>query len=229
MKKYLFWKIFAILFLVFLALWGMKCMKIFVLPSDWSWLKEWAAVISAGAALLAILSAIFIHLQTRRMMEPTERPIFSIVNIPAATMPDYEKGELLYSISIHLKNIGKHPAENVRLTSIFGLKDALEYTRRNDDLSLACRLDPDVGYTHGLQSIARLTEDEKEKKEYIKAAQYNYVNISYTDGYTHKKYYNEFWFKYLAGSEGANIASIEEKNIFKPYVEKLYPEISKRK
>ncbi len=224
MKNNLFWKICAIVFLVLMALWVMNCMKIFLLPNDWSWLKEWAAVISAVAAVLAILSAIFIHLQTKRMMKPTERPIFAIKDCIATSESNIEEGFVESHIRLLFRNAGKHTASDVRMFWIHALTDDLNVIGRAPDFYMANRVHMDTEGGSTLLLRAKLTDEEMQTQEFTRTF-YLFFLIIYKDQFTKEKLWDDFWFHFKFGNNKPRAASIEEKEIFKSQIEIRYPDV----
>ena len=143
---------------------------------------EAASVISAISALIAVLSLIIIHFQSRSLMRRIERPVISLdstdVQRPLHTM----------HLELCFKNIGKNPAANI-LLRINGCRNQKSPKMENiDNKYIANQKDPGVSF------FWTVDVSYKERTDFL-----FYIEITYQDMLTSKPYRNKFWLIYRKG------------------------------
>lgn len=187
------------------------------LPSE-SW-------ISALSALLALVFSIYVWYRADSLMHPTQRPIISLSDVKHHARILEDPPRFIAKIHYMMKNIGKHPAINLRVR----LGGTVDPQRPNNfkmimDTTSANRIDPDgqVGFSH--------TETQETTKENGNTLGKNnlaflHVFVTYADAFDpSKKYYDEYWLEYETKDGAPSNASEQEKLILLPFVKKFYGE-----
>lgn len=134
------------------------------------------AVIFSGAALFF---SIIIHFQARSLMKRTERPIISLFRM---------EGKIELStlhVKLTFKNIGRNPAEGVRISMVAFPKGNLVFTSDIDDSSIGNRIDPEGTFPYS-RSV-----DVLEEKELLL-----YVLVNHVDIYSRKRDFDYWYLKY---------------------------------
>jgi hypothetical protein len=176
------------------------------------------ATISAISALVAIGFSIFVYVQTRKLLAPTERPVISIFETQgqdqSTSVPSRTTGILLFGF----KNIGKHPAKNLRLRIGAVTKKNPESFQIDTDVSIANRLDVENIFSWRESYNLPIKMEGKKPSSRDKEI-FIYLLLTYEDAYQPKKtYYDEFWLSYTPGHFSIDHATIEEKSTLEPYV-----------
>ena len=192
-------------------------------------LKNNSAIISALAALIAIGFSFFVWFHTRKLLKPTERPILSLINAESDDTKISEPERMIgYQIRYKFKNIGKHPAKNLRIRSVLIRKDNLEIVKKETETKIANRIDPDNEFNYRTSTI-RL-EVKQGKAVVNKREMFIYLLLDYDDWYNSKKHQrDELWFCYMEGDLQPILATIEEKEIIESIVTELIPNREKLK
>jgi len=187
-------------------------------------LKELPTIISAASALLAFCFSIYVYTQTRRLLQPTERPIISLYE-------QKSKGEFIdnpprvkTNLMFLFKNIGKHPAKDLQLRIGVSPKKNPEMFRKVIDVSVANRIDVE-GIFNWNQSLEQMVKLEGKEARLEEIELYIYLLLTYEDAFRPgKNYYDEFWLSYITGRAAAGHATMQEKLALEPYVKKIYGE-----
>lgn len=186
-----------------------------------------SAIISALSALIAIVFSVFVWFQTRKLLKPTERPIFSVVKTRAEIKEQTEPiakldGEIYYTF----RNTGKHPAKNLRSRYVLIREDNLQILELKVDMRVVNRIDPG-SETIFHQDWTRIVEIEGgEVNRRIKI--YIYILMDYENWYNPKKhYYDEYWYCFTEGKEQPAFATVEEKKAIESKITELYPDRKK--
>jgi hypothetical protein len=194
----------------------------------WTYVWQFAPAISAVSALLAFCFSIFVYYQTQKLLEPTERPIISLSEQYFDSGCFKESSESLYVIKFEFKNIGKHPAKNVRMRLGWGRVDQLDDFSSSNDLTMANRLDALGGVITLPQAfkvpaqILTLNGQEVCSPLYYNEI-YIYLIMTYSDELDLQNYYcDEYWLKYVMGEKKAKHSTLSDKNMLEPHVVRIY-------
>lgn len=181
-----------------------------------------ASTISATSALLALCFLIYFHVQTRKLLSPTERPVISIFETEGQGQSTSDPPRVTGILLFNFKNIGKHPAKNLRLRIGVVTKKNPESFRIDTDVSVANRLDVEntfnwrESYSQPIKMEGKIPRLQ-EKKLFI------YLLLTYEDAYQPKKtYHDEFWLSYTPGYFSIDHATFEERSILEPYVKEAF-------
>lgn len=181
-----------------------------------------AAYISGIAVVGAVVFSVYQHYQTRKLLEPTERPILQVIYSEKTTENFYEKEAKAYiEVEITIKNQGKHPASTIRISHGEAPIDTpRDFKRIKGQESLANSIGSDAHITYVL-----IYEMEKtSKKEYHERKQLIYLGIIYEDEYKPgNDFLYELWARYKLGNEHLDWMSNTEKRMLEPYVYKTFP------
>ena len=183
---------------------------------------EVSAIISAASALLAFGFSVFVYATTRKLLRPTERPMISLFENKAQgeflKNPPRVKTGLLFLF----KNIGKRPAQNLRVRMGVAPKASPERFRNVTDVSVANRIDVDsvFNWNQTFEQGVELQGDVAQLKE---IELYIYILLTYEDCFEpRKKYCDEFWLTYTTGRAAVGQATVQEKMTLEPYVKSIY-------
>lgn len=183
-----------------------------------------STMISAAAALLAFIFTIYVYVQTRKVLSPTERPIISLYEQKSQGEFIDNPPRVKTSLTFLFKNIGKNPAKNLRLRIGVSPKKNPEIFRHIIDVTVANRIDVDgvFNWNQLLEQILKL----KGKVALIDEIElYIYLLLTYEDAFRPgKNYYDEFWLSYITGRAAAGHATVQEKLTLEPYVKAIYGE-----
>lgn len=184
--------------------------------------EQFPALASAISALLAFVFSIYVYVRTNRLLKPTERPIMSLfdnkVQGELAQNPPRLKTNLLFLF----KNIGKHPARNLRMRIGVAPKKSPEAFRNVIDVSVANRIDFD-GIFNWNQLIEQPVKLEGQVAQLEELELYIYILLIYEDEYAPNKFYRDaFWLTYITGRAGTGHATMQERLAVEPYVKTIY-------
>jgi hypothetical protein len=200
----------------------------------WEWVRQNPAVISALAALISALMAmiavgnsIYVNYQTRKLLEPTERPVISLHDQRFQSQYFKKPPSAIFSLSFEFKNIGKHPAKNLRTRLNWCPRNQLnEFSRNFNDLSMANRLDVDgiTTFDHAFQVPVEIVKVEKKEGVIVEGTElYIYLFLTYEDEFNlGKSYCDEFWLKYTMGEPKVKHMTLQDELTFKSYVISVY-------
>lgn len=186
-------------------------------------LNEYSPFISALSVLLALIFSIFVYCRTRQLLKPKERPIISLNENTAKEQflidPPLVKTDLLFIF----KNIGEHPANNLRIRIGITPQRNPEMLKNVVDVSVANRIDTNAVFNWN----QKFEQPAKQLKEGVamvtEIGHFIYIIITYEDYlYPEKKYEDEFWLTYTTGKASAGHATIQEKIVLEPYVNSIY-------
>jgi len=184
------------------------------------WIGGMAALISVIFAGIAVIFSLAIHCQTRKLLKRTERPIISL------DMPKCESGLISGSqIRVDLKfafhNIGKNPAQGLRMRMGACLKQMPQLFKNYADASMANRIDPQRKFTwetHLEHPAPSGKELQPEEIHFLL-----YILVTYKDMFDPgTEYHDEFYLEYTASENTAGDARMENRLSLKPYLEKVY-------
>jgi hypothetical protein len=182
------------------------------------------AAFSAGAAICAVFFSIFIHIKTRSLLKPTERPIISIKRTTAKTkrLLSPVKG-ISFKLIYTLKNVGKHPSINLRIRTATILKDNLEKIDSKIDKKIVNIFVPDFEFNF-TQQITKISV-EKGKAVLKNYELYTYLLLDYEDLYNPgKRIFDEHWFFYVTGMENLTAITNEEKELIESLITAEFPD-----
>jgi len=188
------------------------------------YLKELSATISALAALTALGFSIFIYVRTRKILKRFERPLISLFRHESKAKLIETPPTLNVSIQYLFKNIGKHPAQNLRAKVGACQKDKPQDFSHVFDRSAANRID--MGGVFGLnQNFTQNVQLEGKKYHLQKIELYIYIFVAYEDTFDpEKKYYDEFLLRFVPVEALAYNATLQEKIILAPFISSVYEE-----
>lgn len=115
------------------------------------WLKENPASISAVCVVLSLCFTIYVWVQANRLSKPWQRPILSVQGTQCSHKEVDPNGDVTYSIIIKWRNIGRHPATDIR-TRCWGARlIAPEELQIIGDNNIANTIDPEMGWAKELR------------------------------------------------------------------------------
>ena len=188
-----------------------------------------SAIISTLSALIAILFSIFVWFHTRKLLKPTERPILDLIFTATDTKEISEPERMIgYQIIYRFKNIGKHPAKDLRIRSVSLRKDNLEIVGKQSDDKMENRINPGNEFNYRKEEIrleVRQGEAVINKQEI-----YIYLFLDCKDSYNPKKIVrDEFLFCYVEGESTPEFATTKDKKAIESKITELYPDRKKIK
>lgn len=147
---------------------------------------EAAAFISAISALVAVITVIIIHFQSRSLMRRIERPVISLdstnVRVP-----------MLHTMRLELcfKNIGRNPAIGVSVYMFGCCKEQSLMVEEIDRVHIVNQKDPGISFFWYV---------ELNLSDYINPVNFLfYISLIYQDIFTKKHYSNELWLIHKKG------------------------------
>lgn len=184
------------------------------------WIGGMAALVSAIFAAIAVISALLIHRDTRKLLKRTERPIFSLLK-PKCTH-GLISGQIQVDLNFRFVNIGKNPAQDVRMRIGACLKQMPQLFKNYADTSMANRVDPQVDITWETHVGYPIIPGKK--PELVKRIPLLfYILLTYKDVFDpDTEYHDEFYLEYNLGETTAGDARMENRIALKPYLEKVY-------
>ncbi|MBN2592266.1 MAG: hypothetical protein JXA81_02075 [Sedimentisphaerales bacterium] len=178
-------------------------------------INVWATCLSVLMAMVAVFVSIIIHYQTRRLLVPTERPLIAIIDSETKGSIINEGDKLQVTLRVMLKNIGKNPAENMRMrvwAAPIGSPDLLQKTRDN---TLADTLYPNIQFTWKPTLTVPLKRIE-EKLQAERKEIFFYLRMDYVDPFNSCKPYTQGFnltYRIGDGSVGASTKEISDNFI----------------
>lgn len=172
-----------------------------------------ASRISAITAMLAVVISLWIHWQTRQLLTPTERPIISTVDSKCKGIVNNDTAELEITLNTIIKNVGKHPAENMKVRVWGAPLEEPNNLKMCREFTLADLFFPDIQVT--LSNRITIQPKSFDRLKYQKKKVFLYVRIDYNDAFKAKmKYTQGFHMVYEIGKGFISGATIKEKEIF---------------
>ena len=176
-----------------------------------------SALISAIAAIIAVLFSYYVWSQN----ESTRKPIIMITDSKCTGNFNSENKELKIKLKVTLKNIGKHPAKNVRMRTWNALLDKPEEFNKSRDEKMANVFYPECIFTWTPTLTLKFNAD-KENFKIKKNKMFLYVKLDYTDSfYETQKYTNDIYLVYEIGSGSIGSATVETKKMFQKYLDEI--------
>ena len=189
-------------------------------------LDNYSNLIAAIAVVLALAFSVFVHIKTRNLLIPTERPIISLyeTGVLSERKIDIESGfQVETKIEFNFKNIGKHPAMNIRIKIGTARKTKPDRFENLVDNTFVNKVNPDYVFSSitpiffTYSGRGDIPEDSKHF--------YIYLILEYKNWLKPKKpFYDEYWYSYSIGEKKPHFLTIKDKEILEPYITKLYPE-----
>lgn len=134
--------------------------------------------ISALTAMVAVFVSILIHWQTRQLLAPTERPIISAVDSKCAGNINNDTGMLEIILNLVVKNIGKHPAENIKVIVRGATLENPNDLKNYNEFTLVDQFFPDTQATLSNKINIQLKKlKDQQKKVFL------YVRMDYKDAF----------------------------------------------
>jgi len=180
-----------------------------------------AAWFSATTAMIAVIISVWIHIQTRHLLSPTERPILSLRKNKPVHKEIPSQNKLQINLQLGFINIGKHPAEGVRFRSCFGhLSDPNKLKLSRNDLECANTVYPDTEYVPWEQ----ITAGPAALSEIYNLTLFYYCRVDYRDSFNPSETYSQdFYYIYDIDKKKLQHAILEQKQQFQPHIDKLIP------
>lgn len=154
---------------------------------------EAASIVSAISALVAVITVIIIHFQSRSLMRRIERPVISLdstnVRTPLHTM----------HLELCFKNIGKNPAVNMALLIYGCRKQESQKLEEIGNIYIVNQKDP------GASFVWAVDVSYKKKTNFL-----FYIEMIYGDIFTGKLYYNKLWLMHRKGESDLKDMDIED-------------------
>jgi hypothetical protein len=192
-------------------------------------------VISASASVVSALMAFFIfsvHQEGRKQLELTERPIISMKDQTLESQFFENPPRAIFTLKFEFKNIGKHPAGNIRMKMGWSPKDKLSEFKNTNDVTMANRLDPDgiITLPQAFGVPIEVIKVEEKKGVVIEENNiYIYGFMIYEDEFRiNAVYCDEFWLKYQIGTPKVNHCTMQDKITLLPYVISIYGDERKK-
>ena len=184
---------------------------------------DWAAAISALAALLALGFSIFVYWRTRRLVLPTERPVIELnENKCSGTLSD-DKNTLQINMLSIFQNIGKHSASDLRIQIGLCPVDATHEFRNYVDATAANTIRPDTKFNWD-QRMGFPVKVEGQVISLPTLELLLYVRITYNDAWEpkRKKYVDDFYLAYKVGTAAAAHATSAQRKMIEEHVKRIY-------
>ena len=176
-----------------------------------------SALISAIAAVLAVLFSYYVWSQS----EATRKPILMVTDSKCTGKLNREDKKLEINLRIIFKNVGKHPADNVRWQVWYALLNKPERLEKTRDETMANVFYPECTFTWKPTLVLGLSTDE-EKFKTKKRKIFFYVKLDYNDRFHEtRKYTNDIYLVYETGSGFIGSATVEIKNVFQKYLDEI--------
>ena len=187
-----------------------------------SQLPNYHTAISASSALIALCFSIYVYYETRTLLKPTERPILSM---PEVNVKKNEEGnKVKWNIRFVCQNIGKNPANNLRIRIAFCQKGNEQSLKQVKDITSANRVDPGIKVIFP-STISQNYKREDGKNVIERVEAYLYVLVTYDDAYTNKHFDDEYYLQYTSGKSTISHTTTQVKMLLKPYVQMLFSDL----
>lgn len=178
-----------------------------------------ASWISAITAMLAVIVSFWIHWQTRQLLAPSERPIISTVDSKCTRNVNTDTTELEITLRIIIKNVGKHPAEKIRLRVWGAPVEEPNNLKMTRDVILADPIFPDIQVSFSSKITIQLESFDRLKDQKKKV--FFYVRMDYRDAFLPEKDYTQnFHIMYEIGKGYVSGATLKEKERFESHLKK---------
>lgn len=179
-----------------------------------------AAWFSAIMATIAVVSSICIYWQTRQLLKPTERPIISAVDSKCKGDVNEDTSNLEIALNLVIKNIGKHPAKNMKVTVWGAPLDEPNNLKICRDFTLADNFFPNIQLTLSNKISVQIKSYDRLKDQRKKV--FLYIKMDYEDAFMKGIKYNQgFHMIYEIGKSNMTGATLEEKKKFDVYLIKV--------
>lgn len=179
-----------------------------------------ASWISSITAMLAVIISLWIYWQTRQLLTPTERPIFSAVDSKCKGNVNNDTAELEITLNTIVKNVGKHPAENMKMRVWGAPLDEPNNLKMCREFTLADPFFPDIQVT--LSNRITIKPKSFDRLKYQKKKVFLYIRMDYNDAFKAKmKYTQGFHLVYEIGKGFINGATLKEKEIFESSLKEI--------
>lgn len=176
-----------------------------------------SALVSAIAAVLAVLFSHHVWSQS----EATRKPILMVTDSKCIGKLNREDKKLEINLRIILKNVGKYPADNVRLQVWYAPLDKPEKLEKSRDETMANVFYPECIFTWTPTLVLGLSTNG-EKFETKKHKMFFYVKLDYNDRFHEtRKYTNDIYLVYETGSGSIGSATVEMKKVFQKYLDEI--------
>lgn len=173
-----------------------------------------ASWISAITAMLAVVISLWIHWQTQQLLKPTERPIISIVDSNCKREPNKDTSELEIILNIIVRNVGKHPAGDLRMRVWGTLVEEPNNLKMIYDRSMSDPLFSDI---QGILPSPKITCQQSNLGDEI----FFYIRMDYKDEFFQDKGYTQnFHLIYEIGKDHIPLADSNVKEKFESYLKK---------
>ena len=183
-------------------------------------INVYSACISASTAMLAVIVSLFIHWQTRQLLVPTERPIICAIDSKCIGNINNDANNIEITLNLVIKNIGKHPAENIKITVWGAPLDEPNSLKICRDFILADSFFPDTQATLSNKIAIQLKSFNELKGQRKKV--FLYIKMDYADAFILKQKYTQgFHLSYEIGKGVVSGATLEEKDIFESSLKKV--------
>jgi hypothetical protein len=177
-------------------------------------INVYATFISVLLAMFAVLVSIFIHWQTRQLQKPMERPIISIIDNNCKGEPNDDTAKLEFTLNIIVKNIGEHPAGDLRMRVWGTPVEEPNNLKMIYDKSMS---DPFFPGIQGVLPPPKITCQRSSLGDEI----FFFVKINYKDEFFQdKEYAQNFYLIYEIGKDRIPTADLSIKKKFESYLEK---------
>jgi hypothetical protein len=184
---------------------------------------DWAAIVSAVAALFAFGFSIFVYFRTQRLILPTERPVIELSeNKCSGTLSD-DKSILQINMLFIFENVGKHPASDRRVQIGTCPISAAHQFRNYVDGTAANAIRPGTKFNWD-QRMEFPVKVEDQVIELPNLELIVYVRITYNDAWQpkRKRYVDDFYLTYTVGKAAAAHATSDQRRMIEEQVKRIY-------
>jgi len=177
-------------------------------------INVYTTCISVLLAMVAVLVSIFIHWQTRQLLKPIERPIISIIDSDCKREPNEDTAKLNITLNIIVKNVGNHPAGDLRIRVWGTLVEEPNNLKMIYDKSMS---DPLFSGIQGVLPSPKITCQRSSLGDEI----FFYIRMDYKDEFfPDKEYTQNFHLIYEIGKDRVPTADLNVKKKFESYLKK---------
>ena len=174
--------------------------------------------LSILVAMLAVGASVLIHWNTWQLLVPTEKPIISPIDSNCKGMLNKETGKVEITLKLVMKNVGKHPASNLRIRAWGALVDEPNDLKIVRDVTMADPLYPNISCTlpSTISVKPKMTGDELSLP---KGTAFYCIRMDYRDEWFRENADTQYFhLVYEIGRGVLEGASVEVKEKFESYL-----------
>lgn len=181
------------------------------------WLSPLGTFLTAIFAGIAVLVSIYIHHKATKYSRLTKRPIIAISKNRCTMKPSTGATPLQIEFNFWFANLGQHPADNLTLTIWAAPERNPSQLLKLFEQTVANKIHSQTTSPWDTTIDYKPPTDPSAKPVLLFC-----IRLAYHDGFTSTKLTPEFqYFAYIAGNDALGHASIEQKRLLKPHLDKL--------